>query len=83
MKNVFTIDIHCARCTTKLYRYKKEGGGELIKCYVDMIMEDYTCGDLKCPKCRQAFARDAIVHNRPAHKIIRGKVFVRGHHGKS
>jgi len=80
--DTYTIAVHCNKCGVILYRYKKEGGGTLIKCYVDMIIEDYTNGDLKCPKCSQQFARNAIIHNRPAHKIIGGKVFVKGHHGK-
>ena len=53
----------------------------LIKCYVDMIIEDRTKGDLKCPHCGQEFARHAVIHNRPAHKIIQGKVFAKGLHG--
>ncbi len=77
----YTIDVHCAKCKTLLYRYRKEGGGELMKCYADMILDDYTEGDLKCPSCGQEFARPKSYHNRPAYKIIRGKVYVRGHHG--
>lgn len=77
----YAIAVHCAKCKELLYRYKKEGAGTLIKCYVDMITKDFTNGDLKCHKCGQEFARHAVIHNRPAHKIIRGKVFVRGHHG--
>ena len=81
MGKTYTVAVHCAKCATLLCRYKKEGAGTLIKCYADMIMSDYTKGDLKCPSCGQEFARHAVIHNRPAHKIIRGKVFVRGHHG--
>lgn len=81
-KEVFMIDVHCNKCQTFLYRYQKEGGGELVKCYVDKIVEDATNGDLCCPKCDGQFARNAIIHNRPAHKIIGGKVYVKGHHGK-
>jgi rRNA maturation protein Nop10 len=81
MAKIYTISVRCAKCTAVLYLYKKEGGGALIKCYIDMIKEDYTKRDLKCPKCGQDFARHTIIHNRPAHKLIRGKVFVRGHHG--
>lgn len=79
----YTIKVVCAKCQTELYKYKKEGGGELIKCYVSNILEDYTNGDLCCPKCGQQFAREAMIHARPAHKIINGKVIVRGHHGKN
>ena len=80
-KRIYVIDVCCRKCNTALYRYGKEGGGELIKCYVSSIQADYTKGDLKCPSCGQEFARNTTVHNRPAHKMIGGKVFVRGHHG--
>ena len=80
-KKNYVITVHCANCSTLLYRYRKEGGGELIKCYVSGIIEDHTNGDLKCPSCGQEFARHARIRNRPAHKMIGGKVFVRGHHG--
>lgn len=79
----YTIKVVCAKCQTVLYKYKKEGGGELIKCYVSGIMKDYTKGDLHCPNCGQEFARLGKVHNRPAHIMIGGKVVVRGHHGKN
>jgi len=54
----------------------------LIKCYVEGILKDCTSGNLKCPQCGQQFARLAKYHNRPAHKIIQGKVAVKGHCGK-
>ena len=78
---IYVIDVHCQKCRARLYRYAKEGGGELIKCFVSGIQVDDTKGDLKCHSCGQEFARMAMVHNRPAHRIIRGRVFVRGHHG--
>jgi len=78
-KRIYTIDIYCASCQTFLYRYRKEGPGKLVKCYVSGIMRDATRGDMKCPKCGIEFARAARYHNRPAHKIIGGKVRIRGH----
>lgn len=81
MSKACIIKIYCNQCRTFLYRYEKIGAGTLIKCYIDMIKEDKTNGDLKCPECGQEFARNAIIHNRPAHKIIQGKVFTRGLHG--
>jgi hypothetical protein len=72
-----TIDIHCARCRTLLYRYAKGGTGGLVKCYVERIIEDLTRGDLTCPQCGQPFARPRMIRGRPAHKIIQGKVFTR------
>jgi len=77
MKKTNVIAIHCNKCKTLLYRYNKEYGEKLVKCYVHMITKDHTNGDLKCPRCGQQFARHAVIHNKPAHKIIQGKVFVR------
>ncbi len=77
----YAIKIHCNKCRALLYKYKKQGGGKLIKCYIDMIQKDYTNGDLMCHKCKQYFARKAVIRNRPAHKIIQGKIYVKGHHG--
>ena len=73
-----TVSIHCARCRTLLYRYRKGGHGGLVKCFVDRIAEDRTDGDLRCHQCGQEFARDRMISGRPAHKIIQGKVYTKG-----
>lgn len=75
---LYRIKIFCARCNTHLYDYDKDKRGHLIKCYRDMIVHDYTVGDLKCPKCHTPFAREAMVHGRPANKIIQGSVYNKG-----
>jgi len=72
-----TIKIYCANCQTLLYKYHKDVRGLLVKCYKDRIVSDYTTGDLKCPNCGIQFAREAKYHNKPANKIIQGKVFVK------
>ena len=69
------IKIYCAKCRTFLYKYIKNKPGNLIKCYVHMIVKDNTQGDMKCPTCNQEFARLRIIRNYPAHKIIQGKVY--------
>lgn len=79
MKKVYKIKIHCAKCNELLYYYQKDKLGHLVKCYKDRILEDYTIGDLKCPKCGEEFAHEAVYHCRPANKIIQGKVITRGH----
>lgn len=78
-KKIFPIKIFCEKCDSLLYEYNKEGGGALIKCFVDRIRTDHTNGDMKCPKCGQEFARLKAIKNRPIHKIIQGKVYIRGH----
>jgi hypothetical protein len=76
---IYKIRICCKGCGTHLYTYNKEGSGGLVKAYVSGVIKDYTAGDLKCPSCGVQFAREAMYHNRPAHKMIRGKVFIKGH----
>ena len=71
------IKIYCSKCGTLLYKYRKTKPGHLIKCYKDRIIKDYTKGDLRCPQCGQKFAREAMIHGKPANKIIQGKVFVK------
>ena len=74
---IYTLKVYCAKCKTLLYKYQKEGAGLLVKCCKDRIIKDYTVIDFICPGCGQTFARDAVYHNRPANKIIQGKVFVK------
>ncbi len=73
-----TIAIHCAKCRTLLYRYRKGGRGGLVKCIVDRIAEDHTTGDLTCHHCGQQFARPMNLPGQPAHKIIQGKIYTKG-----
>ena len=73
-----TISIHCAKCRTLLYKYRKGGRGGLVKCFVERIAEDRTNGDLKCHNCGQEFAREQMMSGKPAHKIIQGKVYTKG-----
>ena len=77
MSNFKTIKVFCRNCHTLLYKYHKDKPGHLIKCYKDRIKQDYTKGDLKCPKCGEQFARKAIIHAKPANKIIQSKVYVK------
>lgn len=51
------------------------GTGNLVKCFVERIVEDTTGGKLECPNCGVQFARSAMIRGRPANKIVGGKVF--------
>ena len=73
-----TVKVYCAQCGVLLYKYRKGGYGRLVKCFVDKIVQDHTQGDLHCPNCRHAFARETMVYGRPANRIIQGKVVVKG-----
>lgn len=72
-----TVDIYCANCGQKLYKYRKAGKGMLVKCWHERIKEDYTNGDLKCPECGTLFARETMVRGKPANKVIGGKVIMK------
>ncbi len=72
-----TIKIYCSQCNTLLYKYYKAGNGHLVKCYKDRIKDDFTNGDLKCPSCKSQFAREKMMHGKPANKIVQGKVYAK------
>ena len=76
-KKLRTIAIHCAKCKALLYKYHKGGTGGLVKCFEELIVEDHTEGDLKCPRCGQLFARRRTIQGKLAHKIIQGKVYTK------
>mmetsp|Transcript_2364 Transcript_2364/g.3526 ORF Transcript_2364/g.3526 Transcript_2364/m.3526 type:complete len:176 (-) Transcript_2364:31-558(-) len=82
------VSVNCKKCRTRLFRYRKKNGtkSNLIKCYVERISED--CVDLVanknkggdndsnewfCPNCDARFGRDAMIHGRPAIKLVGGK----------
>ena len=81
-KPTFIIEIFCRSCSTFLYKYRKEGPGNLVKCFVDGILEDNTKKPCICPECGKEFARPGELHGRPIHKIVQGSVFVKGRTGK-
>merc|ERR1712157_293345 len=64
-----SVEIFCSACDYKLYKYKKNGKGKLVKCYLERIVEDFTDASgnpLECPQCKRPFARKAMIHGRPA-----------------
>lgn len=79
------VSVNCKKCRLRLFRYRKKNGtkSNLIKCYVERISED--CVNLVanksksddnewfCPKCDTRFGRDAMIHGRPAIKLVGGK----------
>ncbi len=73
-----TISILCARCHALVLRYHKGGTGGLVKCFLDLVAEDRTAGDGRCPDCGQEFARLRMISGKPAWKIVQGKVYTRG-----
>ena len=82
-----TVSVKCATCGFCIFRYKKKNGtkSNLIKCYVERIVED--CGGVlnhgqeessssssyACPSCQTTFARPAVIRGMPALKLVGGK----------
>lgn len=72
-----TVRISCAKCKTLLYKYRKGGKGELVKCFVERIVEDHTLEACRCPGCGQIFARETLIRGTPAYKMVGGKVHMK------
>ena len=45
------LNIKCARCKQKIFRYVKIGKGKLWHCWKDRIIEDYSIHDSNYIKC--------------------------------
>ncbi len=82
-KPIFKIKLSCSTCRTYLFTYKKEGAGNLIKCFKDNISDDKTSGTGFCHSCGKQFARESKIGNRPILKIIQGRVSIKGRTGKN
>lgn len=79
------LDISCGQCGVFIVRYRKEGSGQLIRLYLDKILEPKSLAGLKssgkksnlptlaCPECNKPIGHP-MEHegNRLAFKMIRG-----------
>ena len=83
VENYRTVSVVCAKCSELLFRYKKKNGlqSNLIKCYIERIVDDPHAllttereAEVRCPSCQSGFARDAVIHGRPALKMVGGKI---------
>lgn len=72
-----TVNIYCAKCRTQLYKYRKGGTGNLVKCFKERITENFTTESCACPSCNTIFARETLIRGVPAFKIIGGKINVK------
>ncbi len=54
------MTIRCARCKSKIFKYKKIGKGKIIRCWKDRIKEDYSIknGNLILCKCGNVIGTD-------------------------
>ena len=84
VENYQTVNVVCQKCGTLLFGYKKKNGlkSNLVKMYVERIVNDPHAlleqaregNEMQCPSCESRFARDALIHGRPALKMVGGKV---------
>ena len=85
---MYAVSVACQQCNELLFRYKKKNGlkSNLIKCYVERIVADphglleaerVEGRELQCPACQSGFARPALIHGRPALKMVGGKIRMR------
>lgn len=70
-----SVVIYCQQCRAMLFKYKKGGKGNLIKCFKERITENFTTTPCQCPRCETIFARDVLIRGTPAYKIIGNKAF--------
>ena len=69
------IRVFCRPCRNLLLTYRKGGKGQLVKIHLYKIVKDFTQEPGICPQCGNQFAREAIIKNKPALKVVGGKVF--------
>ncbi len=46
------LTIRCAKCKARLFKYRKYGGGRLLRCWKERIVADYTVKDGDEVKCK-------------------------------
>ena len=79
------LDIHCGKCGKFIARYRKEGSGQLIRLYLDKVLEPKSLAALKsngrksnlpiltCSECDNPIGHP-MEHegNRLAYRMIKG-----------
>jgi hypothetical protein len=79
------LDIDCAKCGTFIVRYRKEGSGQLIRLYLNKVLQPKSLAALKsngrksnlpvltCPKCGNSIGHPMEdERNRLAYRMIKG-----------
>ncbi|GAB6887676.1 hypothetical protein JCM13304A_11740 [Desulfothermus okinawensis JCM 13304] len=56
------LTIRCAKCKKKLWKYKKIGKGEVLRCHKDRITKSFgweeSHGKIFCPRCKTPIGID-------------------------
>ncbi len=74
------LDISCGACGEQVARYRKEGGGALIRLYLDRVIEPGTLAGVRhkeepfaCPRCGQTIGLATNgAGGRPAYRLVPG-----------
>ena len=75
------LDIICSECRTFILRYQKKGSGQLIKLYLDRVVEPYSISRLKSAynksdlpvlACSDCGNRIGLVHEGGTYRMIKG-----------
>ena len=76
-----TIDILCSQCGAFMLRYQKKGSGQLIKLYLNRVIEPYSLSRLKSASnksdlpvlaCSDCGNRIGLVHEGGTYRMIKG-----------
>jgi len=74
-----TLDILCSQCGAFILRYQKKGSGQLIKLYLDRIIEPDSLARLKSSKsdlpslsCAECGNRIGLAHEGGTYRMIKG-----------
>jgi len=74
-----TLDILCSQCGAFILRYQKKGSGQLIKLYLDRIIEPDSLARLKSSKsdlpslsCTECGNRIGLAHEGGTYRMIKG-----------
>ena len=76
-----TIDILCSQCGAFMLRYQKKGSGQLIRLYLNRVIEPYSLSRLKSASnksdlpvlaCSDCGNRIGLVHEGGTYRMIKG-----------
>ena len=80
------LDLFCSHCDSHIVLYRKEGSGNLVRLYLDHILQPESLAKLKsigkksdlpplvCPQCGILVGVPMVrgADNRPAYRLIKG-----------
>jgi len=76
------LHLYCNKCRTFITKYQKDGGGDLLRIYVDRVVDNKNIKAFKtdkklfCPKCKRMLGLGHIYpkEKRPAYVLFQGQI---------